>query len=385
MSKIKLLQILEATVGGTRKHLTDLILNLDKTKFQVTLICSTLRDKTYREDIDKMVKSGGQVEIIQMYRKIHLLADFIALLKMYSLMRRERYDIVHAHSSKAGFLGRLAARLAHIPVIIYSPHAYAFQSYRFGMLKFFYKILERFVGLFTDLIVAISESEKGITIDNRIIDPGKIVVVENALNLDDFEFDVDIDIEREKLGIQPREKVVITVGDFRPQKGYPYFIKSCAEVVKTVPNSKFLLVGKGRMRDRLETLVQYLGLNKRFLFVENCQDVRVLYMISDLFVLSSLWEGLPYAVLEAMATGKPVVATDIGGVRDVVKDGITGYLVPPKDTARMAKTIVELLNNPDKAEGMGEKGRLEIEKRYQLRQRMRKIEALYENTFEAQE
>lgn len=375
--KIRIALVLEATFGGTRKHLMYLATNLDKDKFDITVICSTLRDSSFYSDIEKLIREGINVKVIQMRREINPVRDLQALVKIYRFLRREKFDIVHTHSSKAGFLGRLAAKLSGVPVILYTPHAFSFHRGILGTNRF-YLFLERFAAIFTDKIIAVSEGEKKIAIENRVAAPEKIVTIENGIRLSEFDGrETDAGSLKAALGIGEDSSVVGMVARLSTQKGYQYFLKASKEVSRQFPNVKFVLVGHGEQWRRAHDIINELGIDKHVIMTGQMVNTIRIYPIFDVFVLSSLWEGLPYVVLEAMAMGKPVIASRIPGIEDAVIDRETGYLVDPGDVSGLSAAIVDLLTDRGTAAGMGMKGRMEIENRFTLKDKMRKIENLY--------
>jgi glycosyltransferase involved in cell wall biosynthesis len=378
--KIKIAQILEATVGGTKKHVMYLTTRLNKRKFCVYLICSTLRDRTFSIDAEYLEMNDITVKIIQMKRKINPFYDLLSFIKTYIFLRKEKFDIVHVHSSKAGFLARLAAKIAKIPVILYSPHCFSFQQQRKGIVNAFYTYLERFTSLFTHKIIAVSKSECDIAIRNRIAGFEKVVVIENGLDLSEFNCYVNVVQKKEELGIQHGYPVVGMVARLCRQKGCQYFLKAAKKVMETIPDVTFILVGDGEKRTEIKRMIDDLGIADHLIITGGRKDVPDIIATFDISVAPSLWEGLPYVILESMAAGKPVIASKIPGIKDVVIDEKTGYLVPAADTSTLSLAILDLLFNKRKAARMGKEGRAEVKRKYSLDNQIQKIERLYEDS-----
>lgn len=374
--KIRVAHILEATFGGTRKHLMYLATRLDRSRYDVTVVCSTLRNPSFIADIELLLKRGVHVKVIQMARRIHPLSDCVALIRLYLFLRKGSYDIVHAHSSKAGFLGRIAARLARVPVVMYSPHAFSFHRGILGTQRR-YLLLERFAAMFTDTIVAVSGGERDIAVNFGIKKSDDVVTIKNGVDLSEFDISIDAGALRKQIGLADARNVVGMVGRVCTQKGYRYFIEAAHEVSKVRPDVRFVLVGNGEL-DRALARIDGYGIRNLVVLTGQRTDVPALYALFDLVVVPSLWEGLPYVVLEAMAMRKPVVATRISGNAEVVLHGETGCLVPPGDAGAIANAVLDILSDAGRAAAMGERGRDEIERSYMVGENISSFERLYD-------
>jgi len=380
MKKIKILHILEATIGGTRTHLNQLISHLDQNKFEIQVIVSTRRTPGFRRDIDMMKKIGVKVHVVDMVRKIKPLKDLLDLIKIYRIIKAEQFDIVHAHSSKAGVLGRLAAYLAGIKIIFYTPHAFAFMGYSNRISHFFCRSIEKMLARLTMRIICVSESEKKIAIRN-VCEKNKIIVIGNGVEPAFFSpQEKQIDVLKHQLGIK-NKKIIGTVGDFRPQKNYDLFLKIAFEVTQVCQDITFLIIGDGERRLQIEKKITEYALGKNIILLGRIDQVHQYYSIMDIFLLTSLWEGMPYSVLEAMAMGIPVVATNVPGLRDVVVDNITGYLVPPDKPGEIVLKVIHLLHDTQKRQKFGLNGKEHIFKFFQIEAQVVKLEELYEHVY----
>ena len=373
--RIRIVHILEATFGGTRKHLMYLATRLDRSRFDVTVICSTLRNPSFTADIETLLGLGIRVKVIQMRRRIHPWSDFVAFTRLYLFLRNGSYDIVHAHSSKAGFIGRIAARLARVPVILYTPHAFSFHRGILGTRRL-YLFLERFAALFTDTIVAVSEGERELALRYGVAGSGDVVVIRNGVDLTEFDVSVNVDALGKHLGIEGARKTVGMVGRVCAQKGYRYFIEAASEVAKVRSGVRFVMVGSGDLDDAMRR-IDGCGVRGIVSLTGQRSDLPALYALFDVLVVPSLWEGLPYVILEAMAMRRAVIATMVPGNSEVVLNGRTGYLVRPGDSKALAGAIVELLDDSAKTRSMGEHGREEIERRYTVEEKILSFERLY--------
>ena len=344
---ISVAHVLEATVGGTGQHLMDVCLGLPREGFQQTAIISLERDPNSALAAQRLTEAGVAVEIVPMKREISPLADMRALRSLTEFFRAHEFDIIHCHSSKAGFLGRWAARRARAQAAIaYSPHAFAFQMRVCPRRRWLYVQLERWAGRCTDLLVCTCEGERSLAVENRIVPGERTAVVPNGVDLSRFTADVDPAAFRDQLSVPAGHRLVGSVGALVPQKGHTYLVDAARIVLQELPDTTFLIAGEGRLREKLTVRAEGAGPGERIRFLGQRDDIPELLASLDLFVMPSLWEGLPYALLEAMAVGVPVVASDITGLADLVRPGETGRLTPPHAVDSSATMMLqqELVN-----------------------------------------
>lgn len=371
-------EILEATTGGTRTHMRLLLSHIDRSRFEVELICADRRNPEFRADIAAFRSRGIPVHVIDMVRTVHPVRDVRSYLGLSRCLRQRRFDLVHTHSSKAGFLGRIAARRARVPAVVHTPHAFAFQDPRRRAAGRLYLAAERLAGRVTDRLICVSPSEREAALAYGVVRPERAQVVLNGVDLEEAARDgrPDVGLRRE-LGLDERGLVVGTVAEFRPQKGLCAWIEAAREVLARRDDVRFLIVGSGPARARVTRLVAQAGIGERCLVVQPTRPIWRYYALMDLFVLTSLWEGLPYGVIEAMACGKPVVATDVPGTRDAVRHGVSGLLVPAGDVGAVAGAIERLLDRPDERGRMGREGRVLAQRQFEIHDQVRRLEAVY--------
>lgn len=382
MERIKVLQIIESTgKSGPRYLLSNLVHNLDKHRFQVEVICSTLRDRDFYTDIEKMEEAGIKVVIVEMKRKISLWSDFIAFFKLCFYIMEGRYDIVHTHSSKAGFLGRLASRLMGVRTVIHTPHCFCFEAQDMQRIeKRFYFYIEKFAALFCNKIIAVSESQKQDIIKRGLVNPGKVITIENGI--DTYRFtDNGFDIEKKKqeLGLDNGSIILGTVGVLNESKGHSYLIRAISEIINQGFDVKLIIAGEGILRRELETLSDQLGLNGRIKLLGFREDIPQILSLMDIFVFPSLWEGMSLALLEAMASGLPVISTEVHGTIDLIQDNKRGLLVKRKDILGLVRAVKYLISNPNEAKRMGQEAKELVCKNYTLDRQISRIEGLYCN------
>ncbi|MEI8139236.1 MAG: glycosyltransferase family 4 protein [bacterium] len=374
--KCQVLEILEATTGGTRRHLMDVVTSLDPSRFQVTAACSARRDPAFFNDIAIMKSKGITVHLIPMRRAITPFSDLLALLRLIRLMRHTRFDVVHTHSSKAGFLGRLAARLTGVPRIIHTPHTFPFQMKSSRPVRFVYFHLERFAAHFTDRIICVCPSQR--VTAQQLTNPAHVVVIENGIDASPPPNVEERDRRQRELGIGTGCLVAGMVGRFTLQKGHVHFVAAAQQVAARLPDVRFILVGAGELKERIERNIAAAGLQERFILLGAREDVPDLVPLFDVVVLPSLWEGLPYTLLEAMAAGKPVIASSVAGMADVIKNGDNGFLVFSEDSTALADAMLKLLENGKLRSTMGNRARESLRHRCRLEDMIELLSSVYE-------
>jgi glycosyltransferase involved in cell wall biosynthesis len=374
MRRIKVLHVLEAMGGGTTRLLDGLITHLDPAEFEIHLALPPplpydplrpLADPTFPA---RMRDKGFQVETVRLVGgRIAPLADLRATRDLYRIIRRNRYDVVHAHSAKGGYAGRLAARLAGVPAIVYTPSGLSFNPFIRRRVALLYLVLERLAGLYTDAIIAACESERQEVVRHALVPEAHVLLLPNPFDPTDCRPSALPEAKRQELGLRPDDPVVGTVARLTRQKGVGFFVGAAALVLKSHPRAQFVLVGDGELRPQVEAQIHGLGIGPGFYFLGRRDDYLDIMATFDVFVMSSLWEGLPYAPLEAMALEKPVVGTDVTGLRDLIQDGVNGLLVPAESAPALAHAVVTLLEDKDLADGLAHEGRRGLGQRYDPR------------------
>lgn len=352
MKRLRVCHILEATLGGTRLHVVDLLGHLPQDQVHSYLVYSDLRaDSAFFEQLNEIRQVATCIRV-QMERSISPKSDLLAVTKLVKIMRKHRFDVVHVHSGKAGLLGRVAAALSLTGVkVVYTPHASPFRLSRL------YHIVEKLFSHLCHKIIAVSNSEREELIENQIAAPEKVVAISNGINVDRFRGALqDRESQRMKLEVSSTELLIGTVGRVCPQKAPHVFVEMMAQVVRTVPNAKFIWIGGGEDERQLLEAVQYEGLSDRFIFTGFVSDIRPSLSAVDIFCLLSDYESFGYATVEAMAMGLPTVGTDVPGTKDVIVNGETGFLVT-KGSGKEAAVKVQLLcNSPELRNTLGQSG-----------------------------
>jgi glycosyltransferase involved in cell wall biosynthesis len=376
MRKIKLLYGLEAVGGGALKHLVYLVSRLDNNIFDITVILSNSREENTKEEIDKMKAIGAKVLFFPMCRNINPIKDVLAFLQLLLFVYKGNFDIVHAHSSKAGALFRCAAWLCRVPFICYTPHCFYFQG-KTGLKKVVFLAFEKLLAKITSCII-VSESEQNEIVKTKLASTSKIVNINNAIDFDEYQQNKEISNTRAVYGIKPNTFVVGAIGRLEPQKDWKTFIYAANEVLKKHPETIFLIVGDGKLFGEIQELVIKLNLEDNILLIGYIKEIYKIYGLIDIFVNTSLWEGLPYVFLEAMNYKKAIIATDTGNDTTVLDDE-TGYITPVRDHKSIAHKIINLIENKQVAIQMGQKGGEKLLQKFSFEYFIQQHEMLYRN------
>lgn len=291
--------------------------------------------------------------IPSLVNRINPTTNLKAVLELRKVIVEGQYDIVHTHCSVAGVVGRMAAALARVPVVVHHIHGWGVQEDMSNTVKGIYLTLEKCCALVTDRLVAVSKPtiDKGLAYG--ICPEKKFALIYNGIPLEKFRKQVDEAAMRQTLGLAADSKLVGMIARLDKQKNPLDFIRAAALVVKEYKNVQFLIAGHGVLRSDCEALIQELHLQEHFFLLGFRSDIDKIMPILDITVMSSLWEGLPVAFQEAMSAGKPIVANDVDGVSDVVIDGETGFLVQPHHPEQMAARLLQLLNDSNLCTKMG--------------------------------
>jgi len=374
---IKILFVITSTgVGGAEKMLYHTSTALDPARY-LPSICS-LKEKG--EIARDMEAAGIEVHCLTMadgYRFGGWFASLTALFRLTSYLLKVRPTIVHSFLFRANILSRIAAFIAGVPLVISSVRV-------MGGEKDYYHTVEKITSFMVDHYITVSESVKEYLIGKANLLPEKITTVYNGVTINGTGAGMEDNMPM-PFGLEPQDSVVLTVGRLHRQKGYDYFIRAIARVKHEVPGVKVLIAGEGEEENNLKNLVRSLDLTKEIIFTGLSLDVRKILPFTGIFVLSSLWEGMPNAVLEAMAAAKPVVATRVGGVPELVVDGETGILVPPEDTEALARAIIALLQDPLRGLSMGETGRERVQAHFSMAAMVTKTDNLYQELLKTKE
>lgn len=317
-------------------------------------------------------------KIPEMRREIRLHLDFVAFLKLFFLFLREKPDIVHTRTAKAGCLGRIAARLAGVPVVIHTFDGHVFDGYFPKFKTMFILTIERILARFTDRIIAISNVQKQELLRFlHLKNPDKIRVVHIGLDFNEFKPPVDGGAFKKELGLTNDDLLVGYVGRLAPIKRIDRLVSACVKVAERVKNVNFAIVGDGELRTEAEEMVHMMHLEKKFFFLGVRQDMEKIYPGVDILAMSSDNEGTPAVLIESLSYGTPVVSTNVGGVPDIVRNGESGLLTKANGASELADTIVHMLMDADLRKRMGRKGMEDVKRKFSLENLLGNLEKLY--------
>lgn len=317
-------------------------------------------------------------------RKIRPLQDLKAILRLYRFMKQEKFDMVHTQTAKAGYVTRVAAWFAGIPIIIYTAHAFPFHAYLKPLKKKLYIFLERLASRVTDIILVDTETVRRDGIDKKIKEPEKIVTVHMSVDLGKFSpARLDRHQIRAKMGLREHQFVVGTVANFVPDKGLDAFLRIAKLIKREERNIKFLMVGDGPLRPQLESLTDALQLREDVLFMGWREDIPEMMSAMDVFCLPTLREGFGVVFVESMAMKVPVVTHRIDPIPEVVQENETGILIPPGREDLFAKAILSLIRDEKWRREMGERGKARVEEYFDERFMFEKTLRIYEGLIEA--
>jgi glycosyltransferase involved in cell wall biosynthesis len=352
-----------------------------------TILVHGLSYESRMTDLEKRIIQAGVEEakaqgvkviaLTSMVRRIRPVKDFKSLLSLTWLILREKPGIVHTHSSKAGILGRLAAKIAGVPHIIHTPHGHVFYGHFGPFASRMFMRVEKIFSRFTDRMVALTDGEKNDYINLSVCPPEKLLKIHSGVEVEKFMQANGNRVEkRRSLGLDQNEAVIGFVGWLLPIKGPDYLLKAMDDVWQVHQDASLVLVGKGDMDVDLRTEAMKKDANGKVKFLGWREDIDEIMPLFDMLVLPSLNEGMGRVLVEAMAAGKPVVASRVGGIPDLVRDGETGFLVPPADEKALANGIKKLLDDPSKAKQMGLRGQ-EHCRQFSLEAMIEKLDDLY--------
>jgi glycosyltransferase involved in cell wall biosynthesis len=350
MAKIRVLHIItRLIIGGAQENTMYTAEYLDQSRYQVDVI-SGPQTGTEGSLIDEFNTRGIHLVFMpQLVREINPIKDLIAIYRLSKFIRKNHYSIVHTHSSKAGILGRIAAFLAGSPIIVHTVHGWSFHRYLPYWVRSGYIFLERFTARFTDAIIVVSEHDLIMGINNKISQRNKYSLIRSAIPLPDFTpAHINRNSVRLELGIPNDSPLLGYIGRFSSQKNPLEWARVAALVKQAVPDCRFLMVGDGPLRNKVTLKLKELGLLQYTTMTGIRRDVPRLLSVMDVFLLTSLWEGLPRVLPEAMLMGVPVVASAVDGSVEIIQNDVTGYICAPGDPHAHAECCIELLTNPVK-------------------------------------
>ena len=373
-SKIKILHVItHLPIGGAQDNTLYTVELLDKEKYDISLCCN----------LDgELVERAKKIEAIKLFdipflcREVSPYRDIRAFLSLYKLFKEEDFTIIHTHSSKAGLLARLAAVLNKTPIVIHTIHGFAFNDFMNIFKKNFFIYLEKLLAKWTDVLITVSNLNKKKIIDLNIAQENKIKNIYSGIDLSLFTNKKNDDFRKE-LNLQNNHLLLGSVGRLSDQKDPITMIEAFGIISKPFPNAHLALVGDGELKGKILEKIDQLKLDGKVHLTGNKNNPWSVYHSMDLFIMSSIYEGLGRSITEALSCGVPVVCTDVEGVPEIVRDNITGILVPPKDSNKLADGITRTLNEMETAKKMAEEGRRFVKDNFDVNKMVNDIDSLY--------
>lgn len=380
MMKCNILYVIEnVSFGGGERAFAQIINGLDKEGYEVSVACLPRSSGTSSELFVEEIQDSAQIIPFDLQNQLNLWNIF----KLIKIIKEKKIDLVHSQGARADFFTRIAAGLIKVPIVV-STIAAPVEEYNVNpMKKAIYVILDRFSEGFVDKFIVVAEHVGRKLIQIHKIPSHKVVKIHNGVDIKKYNYNSQIAVlVRKRLNIGPEVLLVGAIGRLTWEKGLLYFIEAAKRIrdseQQIADKVKYLIVGEGKLEKSLRLKVKRLKLEEKVIFAGFRKDVREILGAIDILVLSSLREGFPLITLEAMAMGKPIVATNIEGVNESIVDGVTGILVLPKDPEDLAKAIVSLLKDKDSAQRMGMAGRRFVEEKFNFDIMIRQHKQLYE-------
>lgn len=358
MEKKKIVHIAQSP-GGVAQYLYMLLKNIDRTKYENILICSN----DYKKEIERFENITDKIYFVDMVREIELKKDIKAVIELRKIIKTEKPDTVYMHSSKAGAIGRIALLFNRKINKIYNAHGWYFNAEIGKKKKILFTIIEKLLAYNTNIIINISNSEYTSALEKKIAKPKKMCIIENGIDFTEFDrVEQYRDNIRQKYNIKDNEILIGVVGRVSEQKDPITFIKAAKLVNDKYKNTKFMFVGSGELEDEVKEYAEKNNISEN-VFITGWVDNSKEYISAfDIAVLPSKWEGFGLAIIEYMASRKPIVATRVGGIADIIIDEEKGTLVKIGNEKDLAEAIMEKINNRDTEEKLNKNYSYCIEK-----------------------
>lgn len=373
MGKIKILHVTQASYGGVAEYIKLLLKNMDRNKYEPDVVCTS-----YGNLHGEIEKLGIHVKNVDMEREISLKRDFSALVELTRYVKETKPDIVYLHSSKAGVIGRLACLINGVSCL-YNPHGWAFSMDVSKIKKSFYAFIERTCSHFTDIIINISDYEKRLALDYRVASPKKIKVIYNGIDEEKFTHIYSKEDVLNELGIPKNSYIIGMVGRITGQKSPETFIEVAKLICGKIPEAYFILVGDGELRKMIEDKILMEGLSEKIKITGWTSDVSRYISTFDIGLLTSKWEGFGLVLVEYMAMDKPVVASNVGGIPNVIQNGLNGILVEPGDSKGFAEAVMKIKGDSEIREMLVENGNKCVVEKFNIKRVIEEHEKIIKN------
>jgi len=368
--KIKLMQIThDLAIGGLQQVIVNICRNINREKYDVTVLC--LRETG--EFVPRIEELGIKVLCLPQKEQG---TDYFAFLKVAKILKELKIDVIHTHNTQPFFDGTIGAMLSGVKAVIHTDHVRSFPD------KLRYMFAEWVMSHYAYKVVGVSDDTCNNLIKYEHISRKKIITIVNGIDASVYEIDVDKEKKKRELGVVKPGPVIGLGARLSKQKGITYLLQAMSSILKELPDLTLVIVGQGECRGELEDESKKLGLEQSVIFTGPRLDMPEVLKAFDLFVLPSLFEGLPMVLLEAMAAGCPIVATDVGGNHTAISNGVNGSLVEAADSEAFAKEVIKVLSDKELYENYIERSVLRIQSEFSAGMMTSKYEQLYQNALQ---
>lgn len=373
MSRTSILFVIDGLeFGGGERTFLQLIQGLTPEGYGIHVATSL------EGDFSKILTEKGiDVVPLDMKRRVNIKN----IKRLSEIIRERKIDIVHSQGGRADFYARMAAKKLKPKVKIVNTVAMPVKGYDVRALrKGIYRFFDRFSERYVDRFIVVSEVLRKTLINQHKISEGKVVKIYNGIELSEYKPDdsgESLKKIKKEFGIQEDVFLIGAVGRMVWQKGFEYLIESIPEIIETLPQSKILIVGDGPLRAEMEALGERLKIGKNLIFTGFRSDIKEILSDVDVLVIPSLLEGFPVVTLEAMAMAKPIIATNIDGIAEQIRDGVDGILIPPNNPSALAKAVIRVFNDKELARTMGLSARGKVEQGFSVEKMVAETEKVY--------
>jgi glycosyltransferase involved in cell wall biosynthesis len=366
--RIRLAQIThDLRIGGLQQVVVNICRTIDREKFDVIVICL----RALGEFVPEVERMGIKVRLVPQRQKG---TDYFSFLKLANILKEEKIEVIHTHNTQPFFDGAIAGLLAGVKTIVHTDHARNFPDKRR------YMFAEWLVSHFAYKIVGVSDHTCRNLVRYEKISKKKIMTIMNGIDLTRYKVEIDQQRKRMELGLNGKGPIIGLAGRLVEAKGVRYLLQAMTDVVPLFPNITLLIAGDGPLQDELKKMSVDLGIERRVLFTGPRLDMPELMKLFDIYVSPSISEGLPMVLLEAMAAGCPIIATEVGGVPMAVHHGENGSLVRPENPKALSSEIVRLLSNKEVRQQYSENGMTLAGEKFSAEVMTRNYEKLYLRT-----
>lgn len=371
--KSKILYLVtQAEWGGAQRYIFDLATNLSQESYDIAVAAGAAGSQDLFTKVDaKNIKSYRLKNLV---REINPIKDIKAYFEIKKLLKDLKPDILHLNSSKAGVVGAIAGKNAGVKKIIYTVHGFVFNEPLPWWKKMFYLWAEKISARSKHKIICVSEFDKQVGLKNKI-GAKKLITIHNGIKNLKF---LDSLQARQELNLPENKKIIGTIANFYPTKGLTYLISAAKIVKQQFPGVIFAIIGDGQLRQALEAQIEQQELKNDFILLGRRENAYQYLSIFDIYVVSSVKEGLPYSVLEAMAAGLPTVTTKVGGIPEIIDNNKNGILIEPKNPQSLADAIIKLIENKNLASQLASQAKLNVAEKFSLEKMLTETTRVYQ-------